>query len=153
MQVQGYQKKSVPELLRAIDACTSIGQVCALVQHEGIVIQMKAQQSASNLPAQKLPHRPTVSPLDSLKAQVKEAAMAQSRRHTKDQLIRAVELCPSIDKLFELVKNEHIVIRMKAQHAASCLPQPKLSGSDLMPDKPPLERLKEQVLDAVRNGG
>ena len=74
-------------------------------------------------------------------------------RHTKEQLIRAVETCPSIDKLFELVKNEHIVIQMKSQSSASCLPQHKLSGSELMPAASPLERLREQVLEAVMNGG
>lgn len=153
MQVQGYQKKSQPELLKAIDECKSIGQLCALVQHENIVIQMKSQQVASNIPYRELPKNPEISPLDSLKAQVREAVMAMSRRHTKEQLINAIRLCPSIDKLFEIVRNEHIVIQMKSQHSASCLPQRKLSGSELMPDTSPLDRLKDQVLQAVIYGG
>ncbi|MBR1534722.1 MAG: hypothetical protein IJ639_10175, partial [Ruminococcus sp.] len=88
---------------------------------------------------------------------VMDAARRQAQppyqRHTKEQIIRAVETCPTIDKLFELVKNEHIVIQMKSFHSASSLPQRKLSGAELIPDKSPLELLKEQVLDAVMNGG
>ena len=76
-----------------------------------------------------------------------------TRRHTTEQLLRAIETCPTIDKLFELVKNEHIVIQMKSFSSASGLPQKRLSGEELMPDKSPLDRLKEQVLDAVINGG
>jgi len=152
MQLQGYKKKSLPELLKAIDDCKSIGQLCALVQHEHIVIQMKEQQAASNIPYQELPKNPAISPLESLRAQVREAALAMERQHSKQELIRAVETCPTIDKLFELVKNEHIVIQMKSQNSASCLPQRRLTGAELTPDRTPLERLKEQVLEAVIYG-
>lgn len=153
MQVQGYQKKSLPELLKAIDSCTSIGQLCALVQHEHIVIQMKSQQSASNIPRTDLPQNPNLSPLESLRAQVRQAAITAAQQHTKEELIRTIELCPSIDKLFELVKRERIVIQMKAQHGASCLPQKKLSADDFDMSISPLDKLKEQVKSAVMYGG
>ena len=76
MQVQGYQKKNKSELLKAIDSCVSISQLCALVQHEHIVIQMKSQSSASGIPQKKLTAEdfiPNRSPLDKLKDDVKEA--------------------------------------------------------------------------------
>ena len=75
------------------------------------------------------------------------------QRHTTEQILRAIETCPTIDKLFEIVKNEHIVIRMKSFNSASSLPQQKLGGAELLPATSPLDRLKEQVLDAVINGG
>ena len=76
MEVQGYQKKTKEELLKAIDSCVSISQLCALVQHEHIVIQMKSQSSASSLPQKKLAAEdfiPNRSPLDKLKEDIKEA--------------------------------------------------------------------------------
>jgi hypothetical protein len=42
---------------------------------------------------------------------------------------------------------------MKSFSSASCLPQHKPDPTQLIPDKSPLDRLKEQVLDAVMNGG
>ena len=154
-------KRTTEELLRAIDTCPTIDKLFELVKNEHIVIQMKSFNSASSLPKQEPKLIPDLSPLDSLKIQVRQSVMDAARlqgapppggQHTKEQLIRAVETCPTIDKLFELVKNEHIVIRMKSFNSASCLPQQKPGEMELMPDKSPLERLKEQVLDAVYNG-
>lgn len=153
MELQGYRKKPLPELLRAIDECVSIGQLCALVQHEHIVIRMKSQQTASNIPRTELPKNPDISPLESLRAQVREAAIATAQNHSKEELVRAVETCPSIDKLFDLVKREHIVIQMKAQHSASCLPQQRLTGDDFDPSISPLDKLKDQVKSAIIYGG
>ncbi|MBQ3329542.1 MAG: hypothetical protein IJG87_00020, partial [Ruminococcus sp.] len=133
-----------------------------LVRNEHIVKQMQSFNSASSLPKQAPEPIPDLSPLDALKIRVREAVLNEARRrdvppqrprHTKEQLIRAIQTCPTIDKLFELVKNEHIVIQMKSFSSASGLPQKRLSGEELMPDKSPLDRLKEQVLDAVINGG
>ena len=158
MRVQGYQKHTTEQILRAIDTCPSIDKLFEIVKNEHIVIQMQSFNSASSLPKQV----PDLSPLDSRKIQVRQAVMDADRRrgtlppnprHTKEQLIRAVQTCPTIDKLFELVKNEHIVIQMKSFNSASSLPQHKLGGAELIPDKSPLDRLKEQVLDAVMNGG
>lgn len=152
MQDPELQRRPLPVLLKAIDSCETIGQLCELVKHEHIVIRMKSQQAASNIPFRELPKNPAISPVESLRAQVREAAIAMYRGHTKEQLIRAIQTCPSIDKLFELVKNEHIVIRMKSQNYASCLPQRRLTDQELMPDTTPLERLKQQVLEAVIYG-
>lgn len=149
MQVQGRKKMPLGDLLKAIDDCQSISMLFNLVHSQGIVIQMRSQSAASNIDYKPLPKNPNILPLDTLKKQVREAAIEASRKHTKEQLIRAVETCPTIDKLFELVKNEHIVIQMKSFHSASNLPQKKPSEMELMPDKSPLDRLKEQVVEAV----
>ena len=116
---------------------------------------MKSFSSASSLPRQEPKLIPDLSPLDSLRIQVRQAVLDQARReaapppyvkHTKEQLLRAVQTCPSIDKLFELVKNEHIVIRMKSFHSASSIP---MKDVPLIPDKSPLDSLKEQVCEAI----
>ena len=159
MKAQDCHKHTTEELLRAIDTCPTIGKLFELVKNEHIVVQMQSFHSASSLPKQALTPVPDISPLNQLKQQVRQAVLNAARakgtpvRHTKEQLIRAVETCPTIDKLFELVKNERIVIQMKSQSSASCLPQHKLSGSELMPATSPLERLRQQVLEAVINGG
>lgn len=72
MQVLGYKKKTKAELMKAVDQCVSISQLCALVQHEGIVIQMQCLPGASNIPTKKLPTGQLVvkSPLDTLKERV-----------------------------------------------------------------------------------
>ena len=157
--VQHHRKRTTEELLRAIDTCPTIDKLFELVKNQHIVIQMKSFNSASSLPKEAPKLIPDLSPLDSLKIQVRQAVLDEARlsgapspnqRHTKEQLIRAVETCPTIDKLFELVKNEHIVIQMKSFNSASCLPMQKLVPD---PSVSPLDRLKEQVLDAVINGG
>ena len=147
-----YQERSMDRLMYKIDTCPTIDKLFELVKNEHIVIQMKSQNAASNIPFQPLP-KDTTPPLERLREQVREAAAAMFRDRSKEELIRAVETCPSIDKLFELVKNHHIVIRMKSQNSASCLPQRQLSGSELMPDTTPLERLRQQVLEAIIYGG
>lgn len=160
MQAQGNPKHTTEQLLRAIDTCPTIDKLFELVKNEHIVIQMQSFQSASSLPKQAPKQIPDISPLDSLKIRVRQAVMDAARkqgvppyqRHTKEQLIRAVQTCPTIDKLFELVKNEHIVIRMKSFSSASSLPQHTFGRDELIPEKSPLERLKEQVLDAVIYG-
>ena len=146
------QVHSTDQLIRAIETCPTIDKLFELVKNEHIVIPMKSFNSASNLPQLKPSEMqliPDKSPLDMLKEQVIDAVKDASRKHTKEQLIRAVETCPTIDKLFELVKNEHIVIRMKSFSSASNLPQQKPSETELMPDSSPLDRLKEQVVEAI----
>lgn len=150
----GYRKKSTGELLRIIEECKSINQLFALVQHEGIVIQMKpSENAASNIPFTPLKNGPDILPLEKLKRQVKDAVLQRAKVHSKEQLIRAVETCPSIDKLFELVKNEHIVIQMKSQQSASCLPAKVFSEADFNPEYSPLDKLKDQVKAAIIYGG
>ena len=136
-------------LLKAIDDCRSIAELFAIVRSEGIVIQMRSQSAASNIQYTPLPKNPGILPLDALKKQVREAVIDAYNKRTKEQLIHAVETCPTIDKLFELVKNERIVIRMKSFSSASNLPQGKPSQTELMPSKSPLDRLKEQVVEAI----
>ena len=68
------------------------------------------------------------------------------QRHTTEQILRAIETCPTIDKLFEIVKNEHIVIQMQSFSSASSIPAKNVP---LIPDKSPLDSLKEQVAAAV----
>lgn len=79
VQVLGYKKKTKAELLKAVDECVSISQVCALVQHEGLVLQMQCLPGASNIPKKKLPTGEEVpkSPLDNLKDRVKIAIVCQ----------------------------------------------------------------------------
>ena len=73
----GYRKKKIPDLLRAIDDCTSLSQLFALIQHEQIEIWMHAQSGASNLTPRKLSAKEVIEqndlPLDRLKAEVKRS--------------------------------------------------------------------------------
>ncbi|MBQ0097532.1 MAG: hypothetical protein KBS62_01175 [Oscillospiraceae bacterium] len=75
MQVQGYKKKTKAELLKAIENCVSISQLCALVQHEHIEIRMRCQQGASNIPMKKLTAKdfiPNRSPLEKMKDEIRQ---------------------------------------------------------------------------------
>ncbi|MBQ8860586.1 MAG: hypothetical protein IJ015_04525 [Ruminococcus sp.] len=79
MRVLGYKKKSKTELLKAVDDCVSISQLFALVQHEGLVLQMHAQQGASNLAPKKLSTDKSElkSPIEILKDRVRIAIVCQ----------------------------------------------------------------------------
>lgn len=48
-KVHGYRHKTTEELVKAIDECTSLSQLFALIQHEHITIQMLTRPGASNL--------------------------------------------------------------------------------------------------------
>lgn len=75
--VMGYRKKSKPELLKAIDECTTLSQLFALIQLEGIVIQMHCQSGASNLKPKKLTAGEIIdkkdTPFERLKAEVRKS--------------------------------------------------------------------------------
>ncbi len=75
--VRGYRKNSKAELLKAIDGCTSLSQLFALIQLEGIVIQMHSQSGASNLTPKTLGPGEIISkkdtPFERLKAEVRKA--------------------------------------------------------------------------------
>lgn len=75
--VRGYRKKTKAELLKAIDGCTSLSQLFALIQLEGIVIQMHSQSGASNLTPKTLGPGEIISkkdtPFERLKAEVRKA--------------------------------------------------------------------------------
>lgn len=76
-EVRGYRKKSKAELLKAIDGCTSLSQLFALIQLEGIVIQMHSQSGASNLTPKTLGPGEIISkkdtPFERLKAEVRKS--------------------------------------------------------------------------------
>lgn len=75
MHVLGYKKKTKAELIKAVHDCKSISQLCALIQHEGIVVHMQCLPGASNIPTKTLSTGETVikSPLDNLKERVLKA--------------------------------------------------------------------------------
>ena len=69
----------------------------------------------------------------------------------KCKLILAVNACESISQLFELVRQEKIILRMQSLQSASCIPMrphniPKGDTEDT-----PLSRLKEAVCACVIN--
>ncbi|MDO4747782.1 MAG: hypothetical protein Q4A12_01260 [Eubacteriales bacterium] len=79
MQVIGYKKKTKVELLKAVDDCVSISQLFALVQHEGLVLQMQSLPGASNISPKKLSTGEAAmkSPIENLKNRVKTAIVCQ----------------------------------------------------------------------------
>ena len=149
-ETPGNEEKQ--ELIAAVDACPTIDKLFELVKERHIVIRMKSQNAASNIPFEPLPENPAISPLETLRSRVREAVEAMFRSDDKQDLINAVKTCPTIDKLFELVRDRHIVIQMKSQNSASCLPQKQFSPEELTPDTSPLERLRQQVLEAILYG-
>ena len=80
--LSGYKKMNIPELLKAIDECTSLSQLFALIQHEQIEIQMHAQEGASNLTPRKLEPKLQIdtelSPFERFKAEVIKSVSEQS---------------------------------------------------------------------------
>lgn len=76
-QVNGYRKKTQAQLLKAIDECVSLSQLFALIQHEGISLQMHSQPGASNLIQKKLSAQEIISrrdtPFERLRAEVRKA--------------------------------------------------------------------------------
>lgn len=79
MQVSGCNKKNKAELLKAVDLCESISQLCALVQNEGLVIQMQCLPGASNIPKKDLEtgNQAVTSALENLKNRVRIAICCQ----------------------------------------------------------------------------
>ena len=78
----GYRKKSRPELIKAIQDCTSLSQLFALIQLEGITIQMHAQSGASNLSPKTLKPKPVdakISPFERFKAEVVKSLSEQQK--------------------------------------------------------------------------
>lgn len=75
MEVLFCKKKTKSELLKAVDECKSISELCALVQSQGIKIQMQCLPGASNIPTKKLETGELVvkSPLYNLKDRVRNA--------------------------------------------------------------------------------
>ena len=85
--VSGYQKKSLPQLLQAIDSCDSLSQIFALIQHENLELEMRAQEGASNLTPKKLSSSEIIGssdlPLERLKKELKRSIIQSVRSGKK----------------------------------------------------------------------
>ena len=66
----------------------------------------------------------------------------------RKELLSAVDSCETISELFELVKEEHIDIRMQTLCSASCIP-PKPITYDPADTTAPLTKLKRAVRFAI----
>lgn len=157
-KTSGYRKKNRSQLLQAIDECTSLSQLFALIQHEEIAIQMHAQSGASNLTPKKLTVQDLAKdknfPLDRLKTEVKKAVWnccdITQNREEDTELIKAIRKTKSLNELFTLIKQEKITIQMHAQSGASNLALKKLEPRIIIDtNDSPFERLKSEVIQSV----
>lgn len=84
--VCGYSRKSKADLIKEIDNCKSLSQLFALIQHEGIVLQMHSQSGASNLKPKTLGPKEIIdkkdTPFERLKAEVRKAIENGGERQT-----------------------------------------------------------------------
>ena len=131
--LSGYKRKSKEALLKAIDECTSLSQLFALIQHEQIEIQMHAQDGASGVKQKKLSPQDIIAnkelPLDRLKA---------------------VWATQTLSELFALIQKEHIVIQMHAQSGASNVAPKKLKPKVTFDkNESPFERFKAEVVKSL----
>lgn len=158
----GYRKQDIYSLLKAIDECTSLSQLFALIQHEDIEIYMHAQSGASNLQPRKLTAKNLADnkdlPLDRLKAEVKKAVCGRYQppkpQGDDSELIKAVRATKTLTELFELIQKEHIVIQMHAQSGASNLEPKKLTVSaSVDKNENPFERFKSEVVKSLSEQG
>ena len=83
--VRGYRRKNKEQLLKEIDACKSLSQLFALIQHEGIVLRMYSQPGASNLTPKKLYPKEIIdnkedTPFDRLRLRVRAAVEKYDER-------------------------------------------------------------------------
>ena len=83
--VSGYRRKTKEQLLKEIDACKSLSQLFALIQHEGIVMRMYSQPGASNLTPKKLYPKEIINnkedtPLERLRLRVRKAVEQYDER-------------------------------------------------------------------------
>ena len=154
----GYKKKNIHELLRAIDECTSLSQLFALIQHEQIEIQMHSQSGASNLQPKKLSTKDIIGrndlPLDRLKSEVKRAVCTSyvpPRREGEDSaLIREIRATKTLSELFALIQREKIVLPMHAQSGASNLEPKKLAPpKPVESEQSPFDRFKAEVIRSL----
>ncbi len=160
----GYRKKKIPDLLRAIDDCTSLSQLFALIQHEQIEIWiwMHAQSGASNLTPRKLSAKEVIEqndlPLDRLKAEVKRSVcgsyVPSNLTDADSELIQAIIDTKTLSELFSLIQREHIVIPMHAQSGASNLTPKKLEPRvQADTGESPFDRFKAEVVRSLTNHG
>lgn len=87
--VRGYRRKTKEQLLKEIDACKSLSQLFALIQHEGIVLRMYSQPGASNLTPKKLYPKEIIdnkedTPFERLRIRVRKAVEQYDERISSD---------------------------------------------------------------------
>lgn len=153
---RGYRKKSREELIKAIKDCTSLSQLFALIQLEGISLQMHAQPGASNLAPRRLSPQDIIrnhdTPLDRLKAEVLKAIgykPPRLRYEDKSRILRAIDATKTLGELFTLIQREGITIQMHSQPGASNLTPRVLTEKEIKEKDTPFERLKMEVRKAV----
>ena len=148
MNVQGYRKKTKKELLDAIDKCVTITQLFSLVQHEGIVIQMRCSNGgqASNIPSKKLKTDEEVmleSPVDKMKREIKDIV--------KGQFFNEIDSAKNISELFAIIHREGINIPMRCSNGgqASNIPSKVLKTDEEVMLESPVEKMKREIKEML----
>ena len=155
-QPRGYRKKSREELISAIQGCTSLSQLFALIQLEGITLQMHSQPGASNLAPRRLTPQDIIrnndTPLERLKAEVLKAIGYKPPRwkpEDRSRILGAIDSTQTLSELFALIQREGICIQMHSQPGASNLTPRVLTQKEIEERDTPFERLKAEVRKAV----
>lgn len=155
-QPRGYRKKSREELISAIQGCTSLSQLFALIQLEGITLQMHSQPGASNLAPRRLAPQDIIrnndTPLERLKAEVLKAIGYKPPRwkpEDRSRILGAIDSTQTLSELFALIQREGICIQMHSQPGASNLTPRILTQKEIEERDTPFERLKAEVRKAV----
>ena len=155
-QPRGYRKKSREELISAIRGCTSLSQLFALIQLEGITLQMHSQPGASNLAPRRLTPQDIIrnndTPLERLKAEVLKAIGYKPPRwkpEDRSRILGAIDSTPTLSELFALIQREGIRIQMHSQPGASNRTPRVLTQKEIEEKDTPFERLKAEVRKAV----
>ena len=155
-QPRGYRKKSREELISAIQGCTSLSQLFALIQLEGITLQMHSQPGASNLAPRRLTPQDIIrnndTPLERLKAEVLKAIGYKPPKwkpEDRSRILGAIDSTQTLSELFALIQREGICIQMHSQPGASNLTPRILTQKEIEERDTPFERLKAEVRKAV----
>ena len=155
-QPRGYRKKSREELISAIQGCTSLSQLFALIQLEGITLQTHSQPGASNLAPRRLAPQDIIrnndTPLERLKAEVLKAIGYKPPRwkpEDRSRILGAIDSTQTLSELFALIQREGICIQMHSQPGASNLTPRVLTQKEIEERDTPFERLKAEVRKAV----
>ena len=155
-QPRGYRKKSREELISAIQGCTSLSQLFALIQLEGLTLQMHSQPGASNLAPRRLTPQDIIrnndTPLERLKAEVLKAIGYKPPRwkpEDRSRILGAIDSTQTLSELFALIQREGICIQMHSQPGASNLTPRILTQKEIEERDTPFERLKAEVRKAV----
>ena len=155
-QPRGYRKKSREELISAIQGCTSLSQLFALIQLEGITLQMHSQPGASNLAPRRLTPQDIIrnndTPLERLKAEVLKAIGYKPPRwkpEDRSRILGAIDSTQTLSELFALIQREGIRIEMHSLPGASNLTPRVLTQKEIEERDTPFERLKAEVRKAV----